>query len=83
MMAARKVIRVKAAVVALVALSAGCVAESGAEDGTIESAAATPQEEARPEDTEVWDPEPGIVAPGEASAPPSDAVVLFDGTDLS
>ncbi len=83
MMAARKVIRVKAAVVALVALSAGCVAESGAEDGTIESAAATPQEEARPEDTEVWDPEPGIVAPGEAYAPPSDAVVLFDGTDLS
>lgn len=35
-----------------------------------------------PKDTEVWDPEPRIVAPGSDSAPPSDAIVLFDGNDL-
>lgn len=37
-----------------------------------------------PKDTEVWEPEPRIVTPGNVpSAPPSDAIVLFDGTDLS
>ncbi|WP_337185749.1 DUF1080 domain-containing protein [Phenylobacterium sp.] len=37
----------------------------------------------RPEDTEVHAPVPVIVTPGEASgAPPSDAVVLFDGAGL-
>jgi len=38
----------------------------------------------RPEDTEVWSPEPPVVTPGpETSAPaPSDAIVLFDGHDL-
>lgn len=28
-------------------------------------------------------PEPPVVTPGEAGAPPSDAIVLFDGTDMS
>ena len=38
----------------------------------------------KPEDTEVWEPEPGMVTPGsDAHQPPSDAIVLFDGTDLS
>ena len=37
----------------------------------------------RPEDTEVWDPEPRIVSPGAQGQPPSDAIVLFDGSDLS
>lgn len=37
----------------------------------------------RHEDTEIWSPEPPIVTPGaEAGAPPSDAIVLFDGHDL-
>lgn len=36
----------------------------------------------RPEDTEVWEPEPSVVVPGEAGTPPSDAVVLFDGVAL-
>ncbi len=39
----------------------------------------------RPEDTEVWRPVPPVVTPGPASsftAPPADAVVLFDGTGL-
>ncbi len=34
----------------------------------------------KPEDTEVWQPEPKIVTPGMTTAnPPSDAIVLFDG----
>ncbi len=38
------------------------------------------QEKPKPEDTEVWQPEPKIVTPGSIdSAPPSDAIVLFDG----
>ena len=37
-----------------------------------------------PEDTEVWKPVPEVVAPGEQNhQPPADAIVLFDGTDLS
>jgi hypothetical protein len=36
-----------------------------------------------PKLTEVWEPEPAMVTPGAGSAPPSDAIVLFDGTDLS
>jgi hypothetical protein len=39
--------------------------------------------DARPEDSEVWEPVPTTVVPGVAGAPPSDAVVLFDGTDLA
>jgi Domain of Unknown Function (DUF1080) len=35
---------------------------------------------AKPEETEVWEPVPKVVTPGATStAPPSDAVVLFDG----
>ena len=37
----------------------------------------------KPEDTEVWEPEPLVVDPGDASRPPSDAIVLFDGSDIS
>jgi hypothetical protein len=37
----------------------------------------------RPSDTEVWTPVPKIVTPGsDDGAPPSDAVVLFDGSNL-
>ncbi len=39
--------------------------------------------EAKPEDTEVWSPEPKIVSPGAScTAAPSDAIVLFDGKNL-
>ena len=41
------------------------------------------QNKIKPEDTEVWEPEPKIVQPGIFTAPPSDAIVLFDGTDFS
>ncbi len=37
---------------------------------------------AKPEDTEVWEPVPKVVTPGtNNTAPPSDAIVLFDGTN--
>ncbi len=36
-----------------------------------------------PKDTEVWQPEPKVVTPGaDNAAPPSDAIVLFDGNNL-
>ena len=36
-----------------------------------------------PKDTEVWEPEPKVVTPGATdAAPPSDAIVLFDGGNL-
>ncbi len=38
----------------------------------------------KPEETEVWEPEPAVVTPGSANnQAPSDAIVLFDGKDLS
>jgi 3-keto-disaccharide hydrolase len=38
---------------------------------------------AKPADTEVWEPEPKIVTPGATcGAPPSDAIILFDGKNL-
>jgi hypothetical protein len=41
------------------------------------------QPKPRPEDTEVWTPVPKVVTPGATNdAPPSDAVVLFDGRNL-
>lgn len=36
-----------------------------------------------PKDTEVWEPQPKVVTPGATdAAPPSDAIVLFDGKNL-
>ena len=36
-----------------------------------------------PELTEFWDPEVAVITPGDGSAAPSDALVLFDGNDVS
>ncbi len=37
----------------------------------------------KPEETEVWEPVPKVVTPGATcTAPPSDAIVLFDGKNL-
>jgi len=37
----------------------------------------------KPEDTEIWQPEPQVVTPGAASiSAPSDAIILFDGKNL-
>lgn len=35
-----------------------------------------------PKVTEVWDPEPKVVVPGNNAAAPSDAIILFDGKNL-
>jgi 3-keto-disaccharide hydrolase len=39
------------------------------------------QQKPKPEDTEVWSPEPPIVTPGTNGSAPSDAIVLFDGSN--
>jgi hypothetical protein len=42
-----------------------------------------PSTKPKPEDTEVWTPEPPVVTPGAHNTePPSDAIVLFDGKNL-
>ena len=43
----------------------------------------TLSEEQHAAETEVWEPVPAVVTPGRNGAPPSDAIVLFDGRDLS
>ncbi|RIA45520.1 uncharacterized protein DUF1080 [Hephaestia caeni] len=50
----------------------------------IPAIAAAQDTKPRPEDTEQWSPAVQVVLPGkfEASPPPSDAIVLFDGTAL-
>ncbi|MBC6698281.1 3-keto-disaccharide hydrolase [Hymenobacter puniceus] len=48
------------------------------------SAVAQTPQKGKPEDTEVWKPVPKVVtATGVFTAPPSDAVVLFNGRDLA
>ena len=49
----------------------------------IASAACAETDQPDPALTEVWEPEPAMVTPGDGTAPPSDAIVLFDGGDLS
>ena len=49
----------------------------------VSSTAPAAQELPPPEETEVWKPVPAVVDPGHPGHPPSDAIVLFDGTDLS
>ena len=43
-----------------------------------------PVNKPKPEDTEVWQPVPKVITPGPvvSPAPPSDAVILFDGNNL-
>ena len=49
---------------------------------TAAASLAAQQAKPKPEDTEVWQPEPKVVTPGAAdSAPPSDAIQLFNGTN--
>ena len=46
-------------------------------------AALSQQPQADPKLTEVWEPVPRVVTPGIGTATPSDAIVLFNGKDLS
>ena len=71
------------AVVVVIAVAASLsaqqsIANSGSSGQEVKASPA-----ARPEDTEVWQPVPAIVTPGTTdAAPPSDAIVLFDGKNL-
>lgn len=48
------------------------------------SAQASTQATSKPEDTEIWEPVPAVVTPGAiCSAPPSDAIILFDGKNMN
>lgn len=66
----------------MIAAIAASVTLLGAAMGT---AAVTGQSGPRPEDTEVWQPIPPVVMPAPAvqTPAPSDALVLFDGKNLS
>lgn len=47
------------------------------------SASCSAQKKMKPEDTEIYAPVPAVVTPGNIpGAPPSDAIILFDGTGL-
>jgi hypothetical protein len=73
-------------VAVLPAIGAGCTGARDAADrpaATADQEATVDSQSMRPEETEVWEPEPPVVEPGQGNAPPSDAVVLFDGSDLS
>jgi hypothetical protein len=63
--------------------AASCSAQQpAAPRGAEQQATATPAAP-KPEDTEVWEPVPAVVTPGaDNTAPPSDAIVLFDGKNL-
>ncbi len=51
--------------------------------GALAQAVPSPTPGAKPQDTEQWTPVPAIVTPGATpTAPPSDAIVLFDGKSL-
>jgi hypothetical protein len=67
-------------------LVAACAGQQPAPQSTpapaATAAAAAPGRQWKPEDTELWTPVPKIVTPGTNGSPPSDAVVLFNGTNL-
>jgi len=67
----------------VLALPSVLAAAASAQQPPARSGAPAP-DRGRPEATEVWAPVPRVVAPGpaSASAPPADAIVLFDGSNL-
>jgi hypothetical protein len=73
------------AVICSAAILCGCSAtsESLRDDPARDSGTEAGAREMLPAETEVWEPEPIVVVPEDAGKAPSDAIVLFDGTDLS
>jgi hypothetical protein len=49
----------------------------------LSSALVIGQTQKTPASTELWEPVPPVVTPGEGTNAPSDAIVLFDGTNLN
>ena len=77
------VVALTAAFLAMFALSVPGSAQSPVSFPAQSPSQAAPSPGPKPEDTEVWAPEPKIVTPGPmCGAPPSDALVLFDGKNL-
>jgi Domain of Unknown Function (DUF1080) len=73
------------AFVALIAVTPRFFAQplASQQQGAAAAAQATTPAAPKPEDTEVWQPVPKVVTPGATcTAPPSDAIVLFDGKNL-
>jgi len=75
------------ACVALILVAASLFPESSASLGAAQAPAVATQSQApsgpKPADTEVWEPEAKVVTPGATcGAPPSDAIILFDGKNL-
>ena len=67
---------------ALFALTATLIVPQLLAQSPAATPAAAPQP--KPEETEVWTPEPPVVTPGATDeAPPSDAIILFDGKNLA
>jgi len=67
----------------LIALAAPLSSQQVASPRSGATQAATTPAAPKPEDTEVYEPVPPVVTPGVSnSAPPSDAIVLFDGKNL-
>ena len=73
--------RTRLSLLALVALGAVPLTVRAQQQPASPSAA--PAARPRPEDTEIYTPVPPVITPGVNGAPPSDAVVLFNGTNLS
>ena len=73
---------ISSTMIALAAAGALSACASGGGRASTSGTAAAPG--GRPEDTEVWQPVPKVVTPGAvvSLAPPSDAIVLFDGRNL-
>jgi hypothetical protein len=74
---------------ALIAVAAPLIAQApaasagGQSQGAAAASQATPPVAPKPEETEVWEPVPKVVTPGaNCMAPPSDAIILFDGKNL-
>jgi len=71
--------------IAILLASAGSAAAQQPPAAPAKQAPAAAQQppKMKPEDTEVWEPVPAVVTPGPVvGAPPSDAIVLFDGKNL-
>jgi len=72
-----------AAILTMFASTTALFGQSPASTSAQSASQAAPSPGPKPEETEVWTPEPKVVTPGATcGAPPSDAVTLFDGKNL-
>lgn len=70
-------------VTSLIAMTVPLCAQPSINPGRAEQQATATPNPAKHEDTEVYEPVPKVVTPGTSNAaPPSDAIVLFDGKSL-